>query len=72
VDDGGRIVGEYFDAAGGFFTGFLKIGSDFTTISFPGRPWGTFAADINNRGVIAGTFDYWFFGFVAWPTPCGP
>src|SRR5579884_3552032 len=57
INDGGQIVGDYFNPGGnvtfGPYQGFLLSGGSYSTIDFPGSSW-TRAFDINNSGQIVG------------------
>jgi len=54
-NDLGHVVGEYLDGTRAF--GFLKVGSQFTTIDVPGSVRSSQALGINSAGDIVGEFD---------------
>jgi Divergent InlB B-repeat domain/FG-GAP-like repeat len=65
INDAGQIVGSYVDSSGREH-GFLKTGSTFTTIDYPGaNTTTTRATGINNSGTIVGCY----YTFVA-PGAC--
>ena len=57
VNDAGQIVGYSIDSSG-IYHGFLKTGSSFTTLDYPGAAQygGTSANGINNKGVVTGYY----------------
>jgi hypothetical protein len=55
-----------------FRESYLYDDGDLTLpLTFPGAV-STRALDINNRGIIAGTFDVFSYGFLAQPVACTP
>jgi len=58
VNDAGQIVGYAIDS-NGIYHGFVKTGSSFTTLDYPGavQYGGTSANGINNEGVVTGYYD---------------
>jgi uncharacterized membrane protein len=57
INDNGDIVGMYQFAGNLNFHGFLKHGSDFTSIDDPSAQIGTIAFGINKNGTIVGSYD---------------
>jgi hypothetical protein len=57
VNDAGQIVGYSIDSTG-IYHGFVKTGSSFTTLDYPGAAQygGTSANGINNEGVVTGYY----------------
>jgi PEP-CTERM motif len=57
VNDAGQIVGYAIDSSG-IYHGYVKTGSSFTTLDFPGAAQfgGTVANGINNAGVVTGYY----------------
>jgi PEP-CTERM motif len=53
INNGGQIVGSYFDAT---YHGFLDSGGRFTSINVPGAT-DTYLTGINNGGQIVGYYD---------------
>ena len=51
----GHIVGIYNDGVGTPDHGFLKVGSNYTSIDYPGAPI-TYVFGLNNAGTVTGTF----------------
>ena len=55
INDAGQIVG-YFQDSSGVTHGYLKTGSNFTTLDAPGASGTTSAQGINNLGVVTGYY----------------
>ncbi len=57
VNDAGQIVGYAIDSSG-IYHGYVKTGSSFTTLDYPGAAQygGTVANGINNAGIVTGYY----------------
>jgi hypothetical protein len=66
LNNRGQAVGNMLRTDGGYVS-FIWDRGTFTWVTYGSRPG---LLDINDHGVIAGTFDNYTRGLVGWPVPC--
>lgn len=70
LNNSGMVAGAMLNPDTGDHPGFVKRGGYYQIVRME-RSW-TAVTNVNEAGVISGTFDEYRYGFVGWPKPCRP